>query len=848
MARNNEENQIINSSQSELLFRESILKLYQPSISLNNITEDDFYKHTLQFFNKLYRIIKQNEKAQDIDNAECPFNIAGNQPAIVNAVTTYALRESTIFSKYELNFVKEWFLDLRFIFIIAHIEKLCGSYAYYFTPCFLLPKFDDDRHQLNILSNSCIRICAIFQPVTYGNFLEKKSEFDFFNVLLPPEVRASYQAAVEKNLNHVDSILKAIQDKSTNTAENQQTLDKLLSNEEGQEIDYLFNSNQFNQQKKQELKTFFLNNKHYFYRSHCFIRDLIINCLQDASLRAAELIIDILDMDKVSADSAEAGENGWAMCPLITIIYYQFFVTAGEAYADNRSIFHDFKNEELVYFFKVLLTMLDALIYSNYQSNVKETLINDIFKGVSPVVISNCLKAYAQTTRIRYVYQCLLGLVSSCQTLDSCAEKLADKFASEFVEFNKLDKICIELKPSGADISEAYFNAMREKEELRIKFIQSCSISQIADNASTFSNLQQYRLAISPYKDAYDQACSSDLSKEQLEAEKNKFLEQEQQLLRQLGSASLLKILYEEELLIVEQRYSSTTDLSLKEVEIHELKRRFNYDQIRSQTATSSLPRIRHADELEVSDGLIMCLATHCDEKFKEQAQLNLHGYENSRYQTDHCRAAVSMLPKAVAKSRRWKMARYVGYACLIATGLIAVAAATAATFGLIHMAWLAPLVGILFKAGNGAAILGVTGAIFNDQSRRQRIASGFRKVAAGLKYVFTLGCCGRQDTVNSSFEEDFVPVTARLRTISDGSGQQQTHTDGRLSAPIAPVSSEAAQPTEQQRPRSRSASSVLTGAHSAAIFAHSNQEAAYDGGDAQQQPRSPLRRTASMI
>lgn len=115
-------------------------------------------------------------------------------------------------------------------------------------------------------------------------------------------------------------------------------------------------------------------------------------------------------------------------------------------------------------------------------------------------------------------------------------------------------------------------------------------------------------------------------------------------------------------------------------------------------------------------------------------------------------------------KSQRRKIARYVVFGALVVLGAAAVAVATVATFGLIHLAWLAPVAGIVLKAGAGVAVTGLAGATLNDKPRRQRIANAFRTIGEAFRHVFSFEWCHRRAaSPTPAPQAQFVAVTERL-------------------------------------------------------------------------------------
>jgi hypothetical protein len=74
---------------------------------------------------------------------------------------------------------------------------------------------------------------------------------------------------------------------------------------------------------------------------------------------------------------------------------------------------------------------------------------------------------------------------------------------------------------------------------------------------------------------------------------------------------------------------------------------------------------------------------------------------------------------------RRWKIAKYAGYVLLGLVGVGAIAAATVATMGLIHLAWIVPAA--YFTVGGALVVGSGVGAVCVDKSRRQGIRGWFR-------------------------------------------------------------------------------------------------------------------------
>ncbi|PHQ78824.1 MAG: hypothetical protein COB66_08110 [Coxiella sp. (in: Bacteria)] len=290
-----------------------------------------------------------------------------------------------------------------------------------------------------------------------------------------------------------------------------------------------------------------------------------------------------------------------------------------------------------------------------------------------------------------------------------------------------------------------------------------------------------------------------------MKAQWARYLCVEAEYLSACNSDDLRAILYEDELVRIEEGYEDACKqprhVQLLWIAARERSaakkaapKRFGVD-VGSHASASSVPSTHSRQHVEADRAIAACAVTYFDSTYAEYARTIKPSPSNLRVQTSygvrgmrddeqamadtenddrflrvrarrfHDKEAARELRERHASRRvhNWKIARYVGLAMLGIAGLVTLGAATAATLGLIHLAWVIPT--IYFAAGGSATFLSGVGVTLSASSRRQKIADGFSWIGGGIRNLIM--CCMRsrvQDGAGQRPDSPLVRGGSRLK------------------------------------------------------------------------------------
>jgi spore germination cell wall hydrolase CwlJ-like protein len=425
---------------------------------------------------------------------------------------------------------------------------------------------------------------------------------------------------------------------------------------------------------------------------------------------------------------------------------YDYFIHENNA-AHKGSFLKGYSEDKLAEYFKVLLQTLALLVEKNISMNTFEQLDKIFFPAADRREFSNFLND-SLSLKIEILYFDLISLVKECSTIPECAKKLASKFHSHKIKYKQLHVNY--LNDDSTDIDEL----SKQELKLRSEFLDS-SMGQTQLNKKVQQDLsdcsqrilmmqQSHKMALGEYASEHDNAQSEEFKK----IKWAEYLTNEKELIQSYSNADyLFKYFYERELGLIEDAYDKNkgvigevTAEQLNRQKIEEAKQRFNVDLFTQEYMSKSslvraFPCTKFAIETDTAVALVItnqyeARAYHKTiiETQKKAAKINQKPYREIQAQYNPVVRCKLNAEHRTRLERRWRVARYIGLGTLGLVGLGLLGFASAATFGLIHLAWVIPVVS--FSVG-GTAVAGTTiGVVANTPSYRDVIVGTCKKMA----------------------------------------------------------------------------------------------------------------------